>query len=690
MVWFHYVSPTDTDEFGKLYWKMKNNLSQEEAMGLFEDMWTGYLAELHAGDEASLNDDDQVSRMSDGDCPCLLECIHKWTAKKNLMPCLNVELSGWFGGMTADQINFIVGFYSGLLDGVLENVYFLADAGAELFKLQDTLIDDILSVIPSLRLFFEGAKFVKIVRKAIYDGFYSVFEWGPSPTEQFKNTVIWYKDSVEILRELATNWKTILENMISGLTEWLNNVSGRSGTQLQGYAVGKVVLELLLGVVTGGASMTASAVEAAGLRMKALLLPIRSGGVKDTMTGLWNGIKNTADGVKCRILHSGCFVKNTPVLVDRNAISKSGRVYALAAGLPFMAMPIQEVPLLSWSVANETVNEQNNLIASTDEDLYMGLLDGDPYTSPQQKQRDEYELNDSNWYSISFEQVDGTSKCHFALHDDWIKRQGYEIEKVVTLNLPEQGINGPFRVTAVKHIIPQKKPTEDAGDGYDWKPVTGLFEHQSNQVYDISFDNGEELGVTYQHPIYSTTTGGWRLAGELEIGEEVLTKSGNTKVVSSTKKEGLETVYNLEVKELHNFLVAESGVVVHNNYNVLQSIIDGIHNATKQFHKKYMCKEYGTALRQHLIQNGESNPKAVIYRLFDGNGNRVQMRIYHNGEEIATNGLHVGTPINGKMYDNMNPNGMDLDEWLSKFEYPPHLTLKPDIIDASQTINSFY
>jgi len=281
-------------------------------------------------------------------------------------------------------------------------------------------------------------------------------------------------------------------------------------------------------------------------------------------------IQLIAGGVKikyliwCKLLHKGCFVKDTPVLVDRNAISKSGKVYALAAGLPFMAMPIQEVPLLSWSVANETVNEQNNLIASTDEDLYMGLFDGDPYTSLQQKQRDKYGLNDDDWYSVSFEQVDGTSKCHFALHDDWIKKQGYETKKVVILNLPEQGINGPFRVTAIKHIIPQKKPSEDAGDGYDWKPVTGLFEHQSNQVYNIDFDNGESLGVTYQHPIYSVSAGDWRLAGELEIGEEVLTKSGNTKVVSSSKKEGSQTVYNIEVKELHNFLVGESGIVVHN------------------------------------------------------------------------------------------------------------------------------
>ena len=302
-----------------------------------------------------------------------------------------------------------------------------------------------------------------------------------------------------------------------------------------------------------------------------------SGIVHNTDKLILNSLKSTSPKVqglftKCKILGPGCFVKDTPVLMAGNAKSNirninfrnSAKAIAVAASMPIVAVPIQEVQLLDYAVAHETVNKQNNLIASTDQDLYLGLLNEDPYTSDQQRERDKYKLNDTDWYSVSFKQVDGTSQCHFALHDAWIQHQRYESDKVVILNLPEQGINGPFRITSIKHILPQKKPEGDAGDGYDWKPVTALFEHQSNQVYNIDFDNEEQLGVTYQHPIYSTTAEDWKLAGELEIGEEVLTKSGNTKVVSSTKKEGSETVYNLEVKELHNFLVGDKGVVVHN------------------------------------------------------------------------------------------------------------------------------
>ncbi|MFN8320973.1 MAG: Hint domain-containing protein [Saprospiraceae bacterium] len=79
------------------------------------------------------------------------------------------------------------------------------------------------------------------------------------------------------------------------------------------------------------------------------------------------------------------------------------------------------------------------------------------------------------------------------------------------------------------------------------------------------FTNATSLGVTASHPIYSTTYHDWRLAGELEVGERVLTYKSEATVSSTVKRAGSETVYNLEVKDLHNFLVGDEGVVVHNN-----------------------------------------------------------------------------------------------------------------------------
>ena len=66
------------------------------------------------------------------------------------------------------------------------------------------------------------------------------------------------------------------------------------------------------------------------------------------------------------------------------------------------------------------------------------------------------------------------------------------------------------------------------------------------------------------------------------------------------------------------------------------------------------------------------------------------MALWHDGKEIATNGLHVGTPVNGKMFDNLHPDGLDITKWKNKFEFPPHLELREDIIEASQKIEDIY
>jgi hypothetical protein len=132
------------------------------------------------------------------------------------------------------------------------------------------------------------------------------------------------------------------------------------------------------------------------------------------------------------------------------------------------------------------------------------------------------------------------------------------------MNLPEQGISGPFRITTIKHLLPQKRPEdEDAGKGFVFRPVTGIFTHQSNDVWTLAFDSGDTLGVTASHPIYSTTAQDWRLAGELALGEQVLTHTGSA-TLTGKRPAPAQRVYNLEVQEVHNFLVAEVGVVVHN------------------------------------------------------------------------------------------------------------------------------
>ena len=79
--------------------------------------------------------------------------------------------------------------------------------------------------------------------------------------------------------------------------------------------------------------------------------------------------------------------------------------------------------------------------------------------------------------------MQGSSIAKLALHQDWINQNAYVVDRIVNLNLPEQGISGPFQITSIKHILPQKKPVDDdEADDYDYRPVTALFIHKSDQV----------------------------------------------------------------------------------------------------------------------------------------------------------------------------------------------------------------
>jgi hypothetical protein len=301
-----------------------------------------------------------------------------------------------------------------------------------------------------------------------------------------------------------------------------------------------------------------------------------------------------------------------------NTIGQSGKVYAMAA-LPFIAMPVQEVPLLSYALAHKSVNSSYTITASNNDDVSMALMNGDPYTSAEQKQRDLYEINDTDWYSVSFEGVYSSSVCHLAMHQDWIQSKGYVTDGIVNMNLPEQGISGPFKITSIKHIIPQKKPVdEDPNDDYEYKPVTGLFIHHSDQVHNITFSNNETIGVTAPHPIFSTTHNDWRLAGELEVGEKVLTYHGEATVTNTEKKTGSEAVYNLEVKDLHNFLVGDVGVVVHNECMGLK---------LKLIFKKFTPKKQsGTKWVDYIEESGKLTDLDEIQQ-FEALGEKLGKRI---------------------------------------------------------------
>lgn len=132
----------------------------------------------------------------------------------------------------------------------------------------------------------------------------------------------------------------------------------------------------------------------------------------------------------------------------------------------------------------------------------------------------------------------------------------------VEMDLPELSISGP---ASVLDIQPVGNIQSGAG-----RVVTATFHHSSGEVMDLVIGDGEgqeTIGTTSNHPFWSADREAYINAGELNLGEQVRTYSGDTKrIVNKLARPGPEPVYNLEVHAEHVYYVGQSGTLVHNTY----------------------------------------------------------------------------------------------------------------------------
>ncbi|WP_373548682.1 Hint domain-containing protein [Haliscomenobacter sp.] len=175
------------------------------------------------------------------------------------------------------------------------------------------------------------------------------------------------------------------------------------------------------------------------------------------------------------------------------------------------------------------------------------------------------------WLHLSYTKPDGsTAQVYLRRPLWWMQQHGARAPgDHITLLMPEMGIVGRARLEA---ILPSTLDTRSwdyrAQGDYAHYPLTGFFAHESAEVWDLYFTSSKQpVGATYNHPFYSTDRAQYVYAGELALGEHILTQSGDTvQFLIKRPHAGLSTkVYNLEVWRAHNFLVTGKGMVVHNN-----------------------------------------------------------------------------------------------------------------------------
>ena len=99
--------------------------------------------------------------------------------------------------------------------------------------------------------------------------------------------------------------------------------------------------------------------------------------------------------------------------------------------------------------------------------------------------------------------------------------------------------------------------------------VTTTFKHDSQAIIEITVDRTPiPLRGTANHPFWSVDRKEYVQAGQLRIGESLLTADGVTaSVVTTSVTNEAEVVYNIEVQGEHAYYVGPSGILVHNAKN---------------------------------------------------------------------------------------------------------------------------
>ena len=123
------------------------------------------------------------------------------------------------------------------------------------------------------------------------------------------------------------------------------------------------------------------------------------------------------------------------------------------------------------------------------------------------------------------------------------------------------GLNGPARVVGIDPC-----PMIEPDNGTGRNVVTGTMAHPgANIVYLDITGLDEPLGVTDTHPIWSETRQDFVVAGQLEIGEQFRTVTGQTATLTRIHphRGPPEMVFNLEVDGQHVYCMANRGLLVH-------------------------------------------------------------------------------------------------------------------------------
>ncbi len=181
--------------------------------------------------------------------------------------------------------------------------------------------------------------------------------------------------------------------------------------------------------------------------------------------------------------------------------------------------------------------------------------------------------------------------------------------------------------------------------------VTRTFRRTSRhvQILRVRDSNGSEqrLETTAEHPFW-VSGAGWRRAGDLTPGDQLVGPNGEAAVLKETarqpKPEGV-AVYNFEVEGLHTYFVAAQGVrgpplLVHNECDLPFAPLDDLVQTGRTVTREVASRNAGVlALPHELYQLGPINAtpgglKHVFERHVPGGIKSAGKSLFGAGEDV--------------------------------------------------------
>ena len=248
-----------------------------------------------------------------------------------------------------------------------------------------------------------------------------------------------------------------------------------------------------------------------------------------------------------------------------------------------------------------------------------------------------------------------------------------------------------------------KKPIEKVQKGEKVlakDPLTGEIAYktvlqtvQKNTLKLVRIVAGSDtIFATPTHPFY--TNNGWTEAQDLRKGVKLTT--ANAEVATNQKTylprseievddvaeiDSTAKVYNFEVDDFHTYFVGNEEILVHNGEKCFDEIgsslisfsnfRNDINKATKKFHELFFCVEYAAELKKLILKNGKlyDIKKAIHIKLKIPKDSYFSTDIISlNGKNISTNAYHEAFEIDGYIFDNINPAGIEKQTWLNGLE----------------------